>query len=221
MRIPARLSRAVAGDVALAAVFALAGQLDVWVRSTVEGPRPENACAPVARGVAARCAAPVAECGAGHDRRWNRPAVARGFRTSALRSAVRGADDCGRVLRRRARGLVAALAGGAGRARGRVRRRVRGCAGRSAAPSRPSSSNLVWLLIPTGAWVLGWYVRRRRLAAAASVETLRLERDQERERLAVLEQERLRMARELHDILAHSVSLMGVQAGAAEEVLDA
>ena len=39
-------------------------------------------------------------------------------------------------------------------------------------------SNLVWLVVPTGAWALGWYVRRRRLAAAASVETLRLERDQ-------------------------------------------
>src|SRR5690348_5869922 len=43
MPIRARLSRAVAGDVALAAAFTLAAQLDVWVRGTVPGPRVENA----------------------------------------------------------------------------------------------------------------------------------------------------------------------------------
>src|SRR5690349_13539972 len=43
MRIPARLSLAVVGDVALAALFALAAQLDVWVRGTVAGPGLENA----------------------------------------------------------------------------------------------------------------------------------------------------------------------------------
>ena len=78
---------------------------------------------------------------------------------------------------------------------------------------------LVWLLLPTGAWLAGWYMRRRRRQAAAVAEMVRREREREQQRLAALEQERGRMARELHDILAHSVSLMGVQAGAAEQVL--
>jgi signal transduction histidine kinase len=78
---------------------------------------------------------------------------------------------------------------------------------------------LLWLLVPFGAWLLGRSVARRRQATIAEAQTLRADRDREQERLAALELEHARMARELHDILAHSVSLMGVQAGAAEEVL--
>ena len=62
-------------------------------------------------------------------------------------------------------------------------------------------------------------MRNRRQTAADTAQATRLERDHELQRRVALEQERTRMARELHDILAHSVSLMGVQAGAAEEVL--
>jgi signal transduction histidine kinase len=68
-------------------------------------------------------------------------------------------------------------------------------------------------------WLLGQQMRRRRLTAAAAAERTLAERESEQQRLQALEHERTRMARELHDILAHSVSVMGVQAGAAEEVL--
>jgi signal transduction histidine kinase len=68
-------------------------------------------------------------------------------------------------------------------------------------------------------WLLGRLMRTRRQAAAVKAETIRVEREREQQQLAALEHERARMARELHDVLAHSVSLMGVQAGAAEQVL--
>lgn len=72
------------------------------------------------------------------------------------------------------------------------------------------------------AWILGDATRRhhrdrRELADKAA----RLAAEQRaRERRAVLD-ERLRIARELHDVVAHHVSVMGVQAGAARRVLDA
>jgi signal transduction histidine kinase len=78
--------------------------------------------------------------------------------------------------------------------------------------------NLTAFLFP---WALGASVRLRRQHEAelqrhaADLESRRMEDA----RRAVFE-ERVRIARELHDVVAHHVSVMGVQAGAARRVLD-
>ncbi|MGN6301917.1 MAG: sensor histidine kinase [Angustibacter sp.] len=65
-----------------------------------------------------------------------------------------------------------------------------------------------------GAWLLGRLVQQWRARAMVA------ERGQdERARLAVAE-ERARIARELHDVVAHGVSVIAVQADAAQAVLD-
>src|SRR3954468_11182632 len=67
------------------------------------------------------------------------------------------------------------------------------------------------------AWLTGRFVRARRLEAERSEHrAARVERDQEELARAAVADERGRIARELHDVIAHSVSLMGVQAGAGE-----
>jgi len=67
------------------------------------------------------------------------------------------------------------------------------------------------------AFVLG---RRARRTAALEERAARLERErEERERVAVAD-ERRRIARDLHDVVAHGVGVMTVQAGAARLLLE-
>ncbi len=58
------------------------------------------------------------------------------------------------------------------------------------------------------------------VAAWALAEALRSRRDQQRDRVGVaVTEERLRIARELHDVVAHSMSLIAVQAGVGAHVI--
>ncbi|HEX2239810.1 MAG TPA: histidine kinase, partial [Actinomycetota bacterium] len=76
------------------------------------------------------------------------------------------------------------------------------------------------LAIVVMVWLVGANVRTSRAYAAELEEkAARLERErEERARLAVAD-ERARIARELHDVVAHNVSVMVVQAGGARRVL--
>lgn len=84
---------------------------------------------------------------------------------------------------------------------------------------------LIQLLINAGFFGGAYYMGDRAYAAAMAravleERTRELEREREVTAAQAVALDRVRIARELHDVVAHHVSAMGVQAGAARAVLD-
>ncbi|MCL1593025.1 MAG: sensor histidine kinase [Actinomycetia bacterium] len=70
-------------------------------------------------------------------------------------------------------------------------------------------------------YVLGREARRREQRALdLEARAIRAEFDHERQAAAAVQEERTRIARELHDAVAHEVTVMTIQAAAANRVLD-
>ena len=77
-----------------------------------------------------------------------------------------------------------------------------------------------WILMGA-AWIGGRVMRRRRQESAFLTDrAATLERERDENARAAVAEERTRIARELHDVIAHSVSVMVVQAQAAQRVLE-
>ena len=76
-------------------------------------------------------------------------------------------------------------------------------------------------LVIGAAWLLGHFAHNYR-AYAARLEERTAELEQAREELArrAVTEERLRMARELHDVVAHAMSVIAVQSGVGAHVAD-
>ena len=85
----------------------------------------------------------------------------------------------------------------------------------------PAPGDIPFVLVLTaGPWALGRLVRAHaRSSEASAAEARRLSEEQGRAAREAVQAERARIARELHDVIAHSLSVMVVQAGAAEDLL--
>jgi signal transduction histidine kinase len=81
------------------------------------------------------------------------------------------------------------------------------------------STFLLFMGVIAVAWVLGHFVGDRQLYAA-QLEERTAELEQAREELArrAVTEERLRLARELHDVVAHAMSVIAVQSGVGAHV---
>jgi signal transduction histidine kinase len=86
--------------------------------------------------------------------------------------------------------------------------------------AQPLESTVLPFVFLLPSWLLGDLLRARRLDAARREEVLQRSLREREERLrAAAAEERRHVARELHDIVAHAVSVMVIQAGAARQVV--
>jgi signal transduction histidine kinase len=87
------------------------------------------------------------------------------------------------------------------------------------------ANSLMSVIINLVYFAAAWYSGNRAWASAVAKRelaerTVELAVERERTAAQAVTLERVRIARELHDVVAHHVSLMGVQAGAARRVLE-
>jgi signal transduction histidine kinase len=82
-------------------------------------------------------------------------------------------------------------------------------------------SALFYVVIDVSAWAVGRWARRHQLGVQILQQQHTLEVAEEREQAEnAVSAERLRIARELHDIVAHSVTIMVLHAAGAKRVVD-
>jgi len=211
MRVPRRLARPgrnalLAADVAAAAVLAIGSVLSALDLQ----PRPPLA----AVALAALCATSVA---------WRRPAPEAAFvvSISALVAYQLLSHDPNMAFEPYAVALTAYMAGRRSPSARAVVLAGYGAAALLVLRVHPAENGLLAIL---GAWVLmvaaamgaGRLVaRNHRMALQLSELTSRLRRDQDARAARLAAEERARVARELHDVTAHSVSVIVIQASAA------
>ena len=87
-------------------------------------------------------------------------------------------------------------------------------------PPLPEWAGAFAILLPIGLFGVAIRTARSR-ARAADQRAQALEREQQAATRLAVAQEQARIARELHDVVSHHVSVMTIQAGAAGKVLDA
>ena len=73
-------------------------------------------------------------------------------------------------------------------------------------------------LVIGAAWLLGHFVGGRRSYTAQLEQAAELERARAEQARRAVAEERLRLARELHDVVAHSISVIAVQSGVGAHV---
>jgi signal transduction histidine kinase len=85
----------------------------------------------------------------------------------------------------------------------------------------PGATDPASVFVVAGAWLLGHYVRTRRLLVAELEQrAVDLEREREERARRAVAEERLRIARDLHDVLAHSIAVINAQASVATHLAE-
>ena len=88
-------------------------------------------------------------------------------------------------------------------------------------PDLDAQGTVLNMAIFSGAWLAGQVIRARSAAAAARIAEAEERAETQRQQGArAVAEERLRLAQELHDVVAHSMSVIAVQAGMGVHVIE-